>query len=214
VAALGLRLTALEERLQEGPAKESPSRRQTNPGTSRKIVAWLATGSFLAMLAGGSVVYGQSAVDSFFISKEGDVSIGPSGGLFVGKAGNVGIGTDTPSPDNKLEVKGKIAAQSLNAAVDARAGDLRVGAELGAPGIYSEKGDVVVGSESKNVWLYGKVAISTEADAQKRNQPEALYVDGGLKTTGAVDGNMKVVFQRDDDPSTTYQKPLWRYHMT
>jgi hypothetical protein len=240
VLALRHRLAALEERLQESPPKKPP-RRQAKTRTSRKIVAWLTIGAALAMLAGASVVYGQTAVDAFFISKEGEVSIGPPGGLFVGKAGNVAIGTYTPKADNKLEVNGKIAAQSLNAAVDARApvlamldqsvkiegsggrnmfsdtekaGNLRVGAAWGTPGIYSEKGDVVVGSQNNNVWLYGKVAISTQGDAQKRNQPETLYVDGGLKATGAVDGNMKVLYQRDDDPQTTYEKPLWRYHMS
>ncbi len=173
VAALRRQLAALEERLQESPPKEPPGR-QAKPRTSRKTVAWPATGAVLAMLAGASVVYGQTAVDSFFISKEGDVAIGPPGGLFVGKAGNVGIGTYTPSPDNKLEVKGKIAAQSLNALDQSvkiegsggrnmftdieKAGGLRVGGAWGTPGIYSEKGDVVIGSLSKNVWLYGKVA--------------------------------------------------------
>jgi len=237
VAALRHRLAALEERLQGNPPKEPPGR-QAKPRTSRKIVARLTTGAVLAMLAGASVVYGQ---DAFFISKEGNVAIGPPGGLFVGKAGNVAIGTDTPSPDNKLEVKGKIAATSLNAAVDARApvlatldqsvkiegsggrnmfsdtenaGNLRVGAAWGTPGIYSEKGDVVVGSLSNNVWLAGKVAISTQGDVQKRNQPETLYVDGGIKAKGTVDGNMKVVYQRDDETQTTYEKPLWRYHMS
>src|SRR5215469_933094 len=125
VAVLRRQLVALEERLQENPPKEQSGPR-AKPRTSGKTLAWLATGGVLAMLVGGSVVYGQTAVDSLFISKEGDVSIGPPGGLFVGKAGNVGIGTNTPSPDNKLEVKGKIAAQSLaaqslNVAVDARA---------------------------------------------------------------------------------------------
>ena len=312
VAALRHRLASLEELLQENPRRE-PAARQAKPGTSKKTVAWLTTGGVLAMLAGVSAVYGESAVDALFISKEGNVSIGPSrldsaynyklhvstsetktstnsasglengiavttneatnpfglgirlrpapalddrsavlvttdvnqaeGGRLVlqPSSGNVGIGTYTPSAANKLEVNGKIAAQSLSAAIDARspvfatpdqsvkiegsggrnmfsdnekAGNLRVGAAWATPGIYSEKGDVVVGSLSNNVWLYGKVAISTQGDAQKRNQPETLYVDGGLKATGTVDGNMKVVYQRDDEPQTTYEKPLWRYHMS
>ncbi len=38
-----------------------------------------------------------------------------------------------------------------------KAGALRVGAAWGVPGIYSQKGDVVVGSESKKIWLNGAV---------------------------------------------------------
>ena len=147
-------------------------------------------------------------------------------------AGNVGIGTYTPNADNKLEVKGKIAAESLNVAVDQsvkiqgsggrnvfsdseKAGNLRVGAAWSTPGIYSEKGDVFVGSQSNKVWLSGNVTISSETDANKRNShSETLYVDGGFKATGTVDGDMKVVYQRDDDPQTSYSKPLWRYHMS
>jgi hypothetical protein len=325
VAALRQRLAALEERPQDNPPKEPPGR-QAKPRPSRKTVAWLTTGAVLAMVAGASAVYGQSAVDAFFISKEGDVSIGPSGGLFVGKAGNVaigpskyisgykllvstpwaktsttttslanglavttneadnpfglgirlngapaladrsavlkttdvnqadgghlvlqpnsgnvGIGTYTPQAGNKLEVNGTIAAKSLNVAVDARApvlatldqsvkiqgsggrnmfsdeekaGNLRVGGVSNTPGIYSDKGDVIVASASNNVWLRGKVAISTEADAQKRNQPETLYVDGGIKATGTVDGNTKTRWQVNNDAEKTSPKPNWRYHIT
>ena len=300
VAALRRQLAALEERLRENPPKESPGR-QAKPRTARRTVAWLTTGAVLAMLAGVSVVYGQSAVDAFFISKEGDVAIpgnvaiGPSpsvrpslgfkllvstpepetstnesAGLAVTtnaadnpfglgirlrgaparpdrsvvlqsegadhlllqpRGNNVGIGTYTPNADNKLEVNGTIAAESLNVAVDQsvkiegsggrnlfsdseKAGNLRVGGAWGTPGIYSEKGDVVVGSLSNNVWLYGKVAISKQGEAAKRNQPETLYVDGGFKATGTVDGDMKVIYQRDDDPTTSYSKPLWRYHLS
>ena len=175
VATLRRRLAALECSQTAAPGS---SGRQAKPRTSRKTVGWLTTGAVLATIAGASVVYGQTAVDAFFISKEGDVAIGPPGGLFVGKAGHVGVGTNTPSQDNKLEVKGKIAAQSLNtldqsAKIEGsagrnmfsdseKAGKLRVGAAWGTPGIYAEKGDVVVGSQSTNVWLYGKVAISTQ----------------------------------------------------
>ena len=323
--ALRQRLAALEAQLPGNAAKELAGR-QSMPHASGKMVVWLTGSAVLAMLAGASVVYGQSAVDAFLISKEGDVAIGPSGALFVGKdgniavgpsrfvssgykllvstgepktqtstseaagfavttseadnpfglgirlkggpaladrsavlvttdvnlgegghlvlqpsRGNVGIGTAMPNADNKLEVNGTIAANSLNIvgstsmktmstpdqsvkiegaggrnmfSDEEKAGNLRVGAAWGTPGIYSEKGDVVLGSQSNNVWLYGKVAISTQGDAGKRNQPETLYVDGGIKATGTVDGSMKVVYQRDDEAQTTYQKPLWRYHMS
>jgi hypothetical protein len=70
-------------------------------------------------------------------------------------------------------------------------GALRVGAAWGIPGIWSEEGDVIVGSQSGNIQLKGNV-----------------------KADGTVDGNMKVVYQRDDEPQQVLQKPLWRYHMS
>ena len=324
VESLRHRLAALEAHLPGNAAKEPP-RRQAKRPISTKTIAWLTTGAVLAMLAGASVVYGQSAVDALFISKEGNVAIGPSGALFVGKegrvgigtatpaatldvfggllhvagnttltvtsqgaylgwnalsggtgetdfinnqgggsggfafmntprsgdprttlmvisgAGNVGIGTATPKADNKLEVNGTIAANSLNIvgstsmktmstldqgvkiegaggrnmfSDEEKAGNLRVGAVWGTPGIYSEKGDVVLGSQSNNVWLYGKVAISTQGDAGKRNQPETLYVDGGIKATGTVDGNMKTRWQLNNDAERVFTKPNWRYDIT
>jgi hypothetical protein len=118
----------------------------------------------------------------------------------------------TMTLDQSVKIEG---ASGRNMFSDSeKAGDLRVGAAWSTPGIYSQKGDVIVGSQSENVWLYGKVAITKEGNAQQRNQPETLYVDGGIKANAAVDGNMKVVYQRDDQPQTTYEKPLWRYHMS
>ena len=228
VSALRHRLAALE-RLHDHPAKDSRGRK-AKPRPSRKTVAWLTTGAVVAMLAGVSAVYGQSAVDAFFISKEGEVSIGRVGALFVSKAGNVGIGTSMPKPDNKLEVNGKIAASSVSATAFATTdksvtiqgaggrnlfkdsegrGNLRVGAAYATPGIYSDDGDVVVASESKNVWLYGKVAISTKPKADERNKPETLYVDGGIKATGTAEVALSHLARRGSvAPSYRYPKPL------
>jgi hypothetical protein len=315
VATLRQRLAALEQRSPAAAPAEPPPGRRARPRPSRKTVARLTIGATLAMLAGASVVYGQTAVDALFISKEGDVAIGSSGGLFVGKAGNVaigpsrfvssgykllvstpepktkvstseaaglavttneadnpfglgirlkgapaladrsavlqttdlnladggrlllqpiggnvGIGTYTPNAGNKLEVNGKIAAQSLNTldqsvkiegsggrnlfSDEEKAGNLRVGGVSNTPGIYSDKGDVIIASQSNNVWLRGKVAISTEADAKTRNQPETLYVDGGIKATGTVVGNIKTRLQVNNEAEKTSTKPNWRYHIT
>ena len=41
-----------------------------------------------------------------------------------------------------------------------------------------------------------------------------LYVEGGIKSTATIDGNMKVLYQRDDQAVGAYQKPNWRYHMS
>jgi hypothetical protein len=145
--------------------------------------------------------------------------------MVVSGAGNVGIGK--LSPTDKLNVDGGARMASLNvtgkadikelavgALVDQisipnkgiqiqgtggrnlfkdseNKGSLRVGAAYGIPGIWSEEGDVIVGSQSGNIQLKGNV-----------------------KAYGTVDGDMKVVYQRDDKSQEVLQKPLWRYHMS
>ena len=90
------------------------------------------------------------------------------------------------------------------------AGALRVGAAWGVPGIYAELGEVIVGGV-RNVWLHPKVAITGQNDAAKRAavaaQSDALYVEGGIKSTATIDGNMKVLYQRDDQAVGAYQNP-------
>lgn len=54
-------------------------------------------------------------------------------------------------------------------------GKLRVGAAWGVPGIYSEQGSVVVGSQNGNIWLHGKVGIG------KGEPVESLDVAGDVK---------------------------------
>lgn len=56
------------------------------------------------------------------------------------------------------------------------AGNLRVGAAWGVPGIYSEKGPVVIGGENGNIWLHGKVGIG----ADKKVPSQSLDVDGTI----------------------------------
>jgi hypothetical protein len=94
MAALRHRLAALEARL-PGNAPEQQAKRRT----STKTVAWLTTGAVLAMLAGASLVYGQSAVDALFISKEGNVGVGTSTPLATAKLQVAGAGGGWFSPD-------------------------------------------------------------------------------------------------------------------
>ena len=118
VAALRDRLAALEAQLAGGlPAHPPPQ--QASRRSSSKTVVHLTTGAILALLAGASVVYGQSAVEALLISKEGNVAIGPSGALFVGKEGNVVIGPSrlASSPTYKLQVStGAAKTNAKNAA--------------------------------------------------------------------------------------------------
>jgi cytoskeletal protein CcmA (bactofilin family) len=278
------RLAALEARLPGVIPNEPPGR--ANRRASTKTVVCLTSGAMLAMLAGASVVLGQSAVqhavDALTIDSNGVAN-------FAGKRNNFSD--------------------------EENAGKLRVGAAWGVPGIFSEQGPVVVGSQNGNIWLPGKVGIGADkkapsqsldvagtvvADAFSGNDAtftKSLMVDGAatlkksltvegdttlqgtlkgpvkisgkdalefgagvagketsagqiayqkhsdaldivgagnaeasrkikfwaeggatfngsLNVSGAVDGNMKVVYQRDDDSQTTYEKPLWRYHMS
>lgn len=62
-----------------------------------------------------------------------------------------------------------------------KAGALRVGAAWGVPGIYSQKGDVVVGSESKKIWLNGAVRADSFAGMG------AVPVGAILMWSGAAD---------------------------
>ncbi len=54
-------------------------------------------------------------------------------------------------------------------------GKLRVGSAWSVPGIYSEEGSVVVGSQNGNIWLNGKVGIGKKEPAQ------SLDVAGNVK---------------------------------
>jgi hypothetical protein len=76
------------------------------------------------------------------------------------------IYTDQTKPDEGVKIQG---ANGRNMFIDAeKAGLLRVGGAWGIPGIYSEKGDVVVGSQSGNI--IGEVVY------QKDDNPQTLYL--------------------------------------
>jgi hypothetical protein len=64
------------------------------------------------------------------------------------------------------------------------AGNLRVGAAWGVPGIYSNKGPVGIGSENGHIWLRGKVGIG----ADKKVPSQSLDVDGTI-AAAAFSGN-------------------------
>jgi Chaperone of endosialidase len=62
---------------------------------------------------------------------------------------------------------------------------LRVGGAWSVPGIYSEKGPVVVGAQNGNIWLNGKVGIGSA----KKDPSQSLDVDGTVKAKSIdVDG--------------------------
>jgi hypothetical protein len=65
----------------------------------------------------------------------------------------------------------------------------------------------------------GFAFMNTPSSGTPRTPLMVISGAGNVEVTGtvkaqSVDGNMKVVYQRDDQEQTTYQKPLWRYHMT
>jgi hypothetical protein len=108
------------------------------------------------------------------------------------------------------------------------AGNVNVTGTLTAGDKFTGKGDA---SLEKGLTVTGDTTLQkslTLAGPIKFNNKNALEftADGGttlngnlnvaqdITASGAVDGNMKVVYQRDDETQTTYQKPLWRYHMS
>ena len=71
-----------------------------------------------------------------------------------------------------------------------KAGNLRVGAAWGVPGIYSEKGAVTVGAESGVIWLRGKVGISGAASDAKKAPSQSLDVAGTVAADNLVAGSL------------------------
>jgi hypothetical protein len=61
------------------------------------------------------------------------------------------------------------AGKRNNFTDEENAGKLRVGAAWGVPGIYSEQGPIVVGSQNGNIWLNGKVGIGADKKAPSQN---------------------------------------------
>jgi hypothetical protein len=154
VEALRHRLAALEARLPGVIPNDPPG--QANHRASTKTVVCLTTGAMLAMLAGASVVLGESgvpdAVDALTIDSNGVAN-------FAGKRNNFS------DQEN--------------------AGKLRVGAAWGVPGIYSEQGPIVVGSQNGNIWLSGKVGIG---GVDKKAPSQSLDVAGTV-AADAFSGN-------------------------
>jgi hypothetical protein len=108
------------------------------------------------------------------------------------------------------------------------AGNVTVTGTLTAGDKFTGKGDATL---ENGLTVTGDTTLQkslTLAGPIKFNNKNALEftADGGttlngnlnvakdIAASGAVDGNMKVVYQRDDQTQTTYQKPLWRYHMS
>jgi hypothetical protein len=99
IVALRQRLAALEANM---PGKTAAPRLRQRVTLTALVLAGAA-------LAGASIVSGQSAVESLFISQSGNVGIGtnnPASRLTV--VGNASIGTEAPAPQNGLLVQGDV----------------------------------------------------------------------------------------------------------
>jgi hypothetical protein len=137
--------------------------------------------------------------------------------MFISGAGTVGIGTT--SPTDMLDVRGSARVAALNITgpvkIDGKnALEFGAGVNGKAPlagqigyQILSNGLDIIGGGSD----LDRKIMFSAEGGASF-NGP--LNVVKDITTQGAVDGNMKVVYQIDDQAEKTFQKPIWRYHMT
>jgi hypothetical protein len=170
VEALRQRLAALEERLPRSAAADPPERRQAirRPRPRSKTDAAELEPDAAARLARRRAL-GLGALASLFAfigrsaARAADALMIDSSGvaLFNGKRN---LFTD-----------------------EENAGNLRVCAASGVPGIYSEKGAVVVGSQNGNIWLNGKVGIGTATPAA------LLDVGGGLLHVAANVGTNPTV---------------------
>jgi hypothetical protein len=149
--------------------------------SDRKISFWAEGGAGLlgnlnisGILSAGTVTTGT------LTASDNDKGLTVSSPIKIdGKELSVtGTVDNNPTPVTWVQINGRNEFKDKE-----NVGPLRVGAAYNIPGIWSEKGDVIVGSESGNIDLRGK-AIG------------------------------QVVYQRDDEKVTTYQKPLWRYHMS
>lgn len=187
-----------------------------------KMLTLLVAG---VMLAGASIVFGQAAVDSLFISKDGKVGIGTSaptnklsvagntdvsGNLSV--TGNVGIGA---TPTNKLSVAGNanisgiLSLGTLNATNSLRADGASF---LFANGSTDSTNNVVLRKDGSNAYIF-PWGTGTSSNT--------VIIGGGARTNFSVSGDMTVTgnltstgrYQRDDNPEATYLLSP-RYHVS
>ena len=173
------------------------------------------------MLAAATIVFGQSAVDALFVSKEGKVGIGttaPVNKLSVQGAADVsdslGIGTNNPGT-SRLKIansSGDFAHFRFDAAAGAGefefagwANGWNINSKTSGKNLYLNRdttnSDVLIGPLNKEMIVKstGDVGIGT-------TKPQAkLHVAGTLISQGR--------YQRDDSPETTYEVSP-RYHLS
>jgi hypothetical protein len=124
-----------------------------------------------------------------------------------------------------LNVTGIATTAGLNVTGDATIAGLKV------PGLAIDGKNVLqlgagVKDKEANAGKIGYEAFTADAldivgaGTTNTNRKIKLWAEGGatltgsLNVSGTIDGNMKVVYQRDDEPVSSYEKPLWRYHMS
>jgi hypothetical protein len=162
-----------------------------------------------------------------FMSGTGDVGIGtvsPKDKLDVsGSARMTSLNVSGSARMTSLNVDGSAGMTTLNVTGSARITGLKVPGmgitesnvlEFGA-GVTGKQLDA--GKIGYQTFTTGALDIVGAGDAGT-NRKIKFWAEGGatlagsLNASGVVDGNMKVVYQRDSQ--TTYEKPLWRYHMS
>jgi hypothetical protein len=176
-------------------------------------------------VSGGAAIGSQEFVER---------NAAPGRGLVV--EGRVGIGN--PAPEAPLDVSGDavIGGQvRIGGAPDpassrpldiAAPGGIRIRQTASASEqneiFFQDNGQIrsrddshriIFDRESNRMELreYGEIVFSAGATAGQRTQTVTMSA-GGMTVNGSITAAVR--YQRDDEPETTYQKPLQRYHLS
>ncbi len=203
---------------------------------------WRATPKRLAlmiaglMVGGATIVFGQSAVDSLFVSKNGNVGIGTttpanklsvvgnadfSGNVAVGAStpanklsvtgnadfsGNVGIGTTAPAA--KLDIKDRIALQDAGGRNYFKDVERNDGKGLRVGAVWGQYG---VFAETGLGALGGKDGVTLQNGGLKIDSAGVVSTGSDLSIGRFV--RSKGRYQRDSQAEATYSLSA-RYHMS
>lgn len=190
------RLLALEAGVLQGPQIDREPRRRIN----RKLLTLLLAG---LMLTGATIVFGQAAVDSLFISKDGKVGIGtnaPVSRLHIhGDYQNTGAGglaLDASDSNNPEQYVLRINPFVINSSMVGY--QFQTKSTVGGtqtPLTFDNQGRVGIGGTPTN-----KFSVAGNADiAGTLSATNALRADGAsfLFANGSADSTNNVVLRKD-----------------
>jgi hypothetical protein len=164
IRALEQRLAVLEARQRENPSADPSERRATRRPPSKTGAA------------------AREVIAAGAIARRRALGVGALASLFAFVGRGAARAADALSIDSggvaRFNGTRNLFSDQENA------GNLRVGAAWGIPGIYSEKGAVTVGSESGAIWLRGKVGVSGGANDAKKAPSQSLDVAGTVAADG------------------------------
>jgi len=172
---------------------------------SDKNFAWYKGGTYLQQeLAPGGDGTTMMSLSDGNLAVSGNVT---AGGQFVGK--------ETTTLEKGLTVAGDATLQKSLAVAGPMKIDGKNALEFGA-GITKETNAGQIAYQKHSGDALDIVGAGTDGTNRKIKfwAEGGATLNGSLNLSGVVDGNVKVVYQKGDEVQTTYQKPLWRYHMS